>query len=392
MRVILLRLSIPEHDSAGNPDPVFLLPDRARRWPSVVVSAILHGVVLLIAAAVADVMRSDYLPEAPMNAGRQVMIRIPARLFLVKLPPRSKPDPPARSHHGPSPEYSESVKKPVRFRLPELRQAKSSEGEIILLQPEYALDLRPELPVNMPAAVLWSGTPALSAKPFVAPGHPEPARAVTVMMDEPELNMRASTAKLPDFAMRGTAGIEIPKSPVPAQADPVAVIPGGLNAGRTSGRVDHPPDGQFDMVVTQTSLAELFPESNLVMGGRPIYTVYLQVGDSKEWILHYSAMDSRTVQTGSVVKLGDPRPLAAPYPQVTFLPGSIPSAPTGNFVFVHGLIDETGKLKNLRVIGQKITEPETFLATLMQWNFRPAHRGPDAAAVEILLVIPARQI
>jgi hypothetical protein len=388
---VILRLSITEHDSAGNADPVFLLSARTRRWPCVVVSALLHGVFLLLVAAVADVMR-DYPPEPPIGAARQVVIRIPARLFLAKLPSSSKPDPASRRRHEPSPEHSESVKKPVGLRLPELRQAKNPGADIILLQPEYALHLQSELPVNMPAAVLWSGTPALSGKPFIAPRHSAPARALTVMMDQPELDMRASMVKLPDFAIPGTAGMEIPKLPVPAQGAPVSVIPPGPNVGRSSGRVDHPPDGQFDMIMMQTSLAELFPESNSVMGGRPIYTVYLQVGDSKEWILHYSAMDARTVQTGSVVKLGDPRPLAAPYPQVTFLPESVPSAATGTFVFVHGLIDETGQLQNLRVIGQKIAEPKTFLATLMQWHFRPAHRGPDVATVEILLVIPARQM
>ena len=52
-------------------------------------------------------------------------------------------------------------------------------------------------------------------------------------------------------------------------------------------RVLHPNNGVFDVVVVQSSGAEAFPEASAALSGRPIYTVYLQVGAPKEWIMQY---------------------------------------------------------------------------------------------------------
>jgi hypothetical protein len=160
--------------------------------------------------------------------------------------------------------------------------------------------------------------------------------------------------------------------------------------GSVSRRLEHPPDGKFDVIIVQTSLADLLPESSSMMSGRPVSTVYLEVGDSKEWLLHYCAVDTRATQSGSVVKLGDPRPISPPYPKVTLLPAHIPPA-RGKFIYIHGFIDENGLLQRLRIVGEQPNQSELFLGLLAQWQFRPARRGNDAATVEVMFAVPARR-
>lgn len=184
--------------------------------------------------------------------------------------------------------------------------------------------------------------------------------------------------------------VEAVKPPVIETAAEVRPASGSVSAGL---RMTHPANGRFDMVVVQADVADLLPPSAAVMAGQPVYTVYLQVGDSKEWVLHFCAADMTTVQSGSVVKLGDPRPLAPPYPRLTILPSQIPPS-EAKVILVHGLIDETGTMRSLRVLGGEGSgeRAEHLLAALAQWQFRPARRGADAARVEVLLAVPTTRI
>ena len=81
--------------------------------------------------------------------------------------------------------------------------------------------------------------------------------------------------------------------------------PPGLNG--TPLRIIHPNNGVFDIVVVQTSTSESFPDAAAALSGRPIYTVYLQVGATKEWVLQFCVPDKGgPVQTGGLVSLGKP--------------------------------------------------------------------------------------
>ena len=103
-------------------------------------------------------------------------------------------------------------------------------------------------------------------------------------------------------------------------------------------------------------------------------------------------MDSKTVQTGSIVKLGDPRPVSAPYPRISVLPPAIPVSQQEKFLFVHGLLDENGVLREMRVLGKEAIQSGELLAALMEWQFRPARRAGDPTRIEVLFAIPVRQI
>ena len=165
--------------------------------------------------------------------------------------------------------------------------------------------------------------------------------------------------------------------------------PPGLNG--TPLRIIHPNNGVFDIVVVQTSTSETFPDAATVLSGRPIYTVYLQVGAAKEWVLQFCVPDgSGPIQTGGLVQLGKPAPIGAPYPMVTVRPpedwqhGS-------DYLLVHGFLDESGRFRDLRILpGESPASPTTsaLLDYLGYWEFRPAVRDGRPVRVEFILAVP----
>ncbi|MCU1275364.1 MAG: hypothetical protein JWO48_2795 [Bryobacterales bacterium] len=171
------------------------------------------------------------------------------------------------------------------------------------------------------------------------------------------------------------------------------LTPPGLTG--TPLRVVHPGNGVFDVVVVQSSGAEAFPEATAVLSGRPIYTVYLQVGAPKEWILQYCVPNmARPIQTGNFVSLGNPAPVGAPYPMVTIRPpedwqhGS-------EYLLIHGFLDEAGRLRNLTMLSNRQPASPTtgaILDYLAYWEFRPAVVDGRPVKVEVILAVPPDQV
>ena len=155
-------------------------------------------------------------------------------------------------------------------------------------------------------------------------------------------------------------------------------------------RVVHPASGVFDIVV-QSSGLDGFPESAGVLTGKPIYSVYLNVGTPKEWILQYAlpAGESESPEvSGGVVRLGNSSPLAAPYPRVTFRPPIKTRQGSSAYVMVHGFLDGNGRFEGLKVLGTSAAEEAPqIVAVLERWEFRPAMQDGRPARVEILLAI-----
>lgn len=159
----------------------------------------------------------------------------------------------------------------------------------------------------------------------------------------------------------------------------------GLTPAPPPSGMEHPANGHFDIVVIQTSLDESLPSG--LLHGTPVYTVYLQVGDAKEWTMHYCTTEKGASQTGALIQLPDPRPLSAPYPRLTFLPAE-PVAGSGPYVLIRGILDESGSFKNLQVIGATGSGSSSLLETLRKWKFNPANRAGLPASVEMVLAIP----
>ncbi len=159
-------------------------------------------------------------------------------------------------------------------------------------------------------------------------------------------------------------------------------------------RIEHPINAVFDVVVIGSSPVDGMPESAGVLTGKPVYTVYLQVGTPKEWMLQYcvphQAEEPRI--SGAVVTVGNPSPVYAPFPRVTVLP---PRAllPADRRVSIHGFIDDKGHFQDLRVLGKDKAEFEgNLIPFLERWIFRPAVRDGVPVLVEILLIVPALNV
>jgi hypothetical protein len=160
-------------------------------------------------------------------------------------------------------------------------------------------------------------------------------------------------------------------------------------------RVLHPSNGVFDVVVVQSSGGEAFPEATAALSGRPIYTVYLQVGAPKEWILQYCVPNrAAPVQTGNFVNLGNPAPVGAPYPMVTIRPPEDWQHGSG-YLLVHGFLDEAGHLRNMTVLSNHDQASPTtgaILEYLAYWEFRPAVVDGQPVKVEVILAVPPDQV
>ncbi|HEY4382661.1 MAG TPA: hypothetical protein VGN01_20120 [Acidobacteriaceae bacterium] len=144
-----------------------------------------------------------------------------------------------------------------------------------------------------------------------------------------------------------------------------------------------PKDGQYSVVVVGSSLADKYPETLDVWGGRLIYTVYLHVGLKKNWILQYSV--PRSAGGSSAGNTSQP---AAPWPYDIVRSSAAPD-PDADAILVHGIVNVTGHFEQLTVTFPPTLAQSTFLLhALQQWQFRPASQSGQPVPVEILLIIP----
>ena len=157
-------------------------------------------------------------------------------------------------------------------------------------------------------------------------------------------------------------------------------------------RILHPANGAFDVVVVQSSSLDSLADGADALSGRPIYTVYLQVGAPKEWIMQYCVPNmAGSIQTGGLVKLGNPAPVGAPYPLVTVRPpedwrhGS-------DYLLVHGFLDESGRFHDMKVLPSRDPAPDATSDAVLQylayWEFRPALQDGRPVRVEVILAVP----
>jgi hypothetical protein len=160
-------------------------------------------------------------------------------------------------------------------------------------------------------------------------------------------------------------------------------------------KIEHPANAVFDVVVMQSAADPSFSESAGVLSGQPVYTVYLQVGAPKAWVLQYcipkeSAPPPRIV--GGAVNIGSPSPIKAPFPLVTLLP-PVTMLPRAGYIIVHGSVDAQGQFKDLTVIrAPNAKMKELIVSELAKWHFRPAVRDGAPVVVEILLAIPPQDV
>lgn len=165
-----------------------------------------------------------------------------------------------------------------------------------------------------------------------------------------------------------------------------SVLPNGNGTGNqiTATRITMPHDGQFGSVIVGASLEDQFPEMTRVWAGRLAYTVYLHVGLARSWILQYSLpMMDEAASTGSVSRIDAPWPYNIVRPNLEIDPSE------SEAIMVHGFVNKSGHFEGLKIVfPPQFPQTQFVLASLEQWQFRPAARNGQLARVEVLLIIP----
>ncbi|HWC98105.1 MAG TPA: hypothetical protein VG456_15200 [Candidatus Sulfopaludibacter sp.] len=198
-------------------------------------------------------------------------------------------------------------------------------------------------------------------------------------------NGRSDTATrpAPPNASSGLSG-----SPNPSTA---AATSAATNTGSDAvTRILHPAGGNFDVVIMQSATRADLSDVGSILTGNPVYTVYLPVGDTREWVMEYCVPAAENAKNNPYeVYVGDAAPLAAPYPIATVIPNSIlGQAHRENIVF-HGYLTVNGSFRNIEPRDQSALSHQ-IAPLLTQWKFRPALKDKVPAEIEILLVVPAR--
>jgi hypothetical protein len=157
------------------------------------------------------------------------------------------------------------------------------------------------------------------------------------------------------------------------------------DAQPTATRIVMPKDGKFGVVVVGSSMAEQYPETVGLWGGRMVYTVYLHVGLAKNWILQYSL--PAAAEKGTVARID------APWPYVMERPELAPGDLNGDAIMVRGVVNTSGRFEKLALVFPvDFAQAKFVLGALEQWRFRAAMQNGLLTTVEVLLIIPVAAV
>jgi len=190
-----------------------------------------------------------------------------------------------------------------------------------------------------------------------------------------------------------------------AKTPPETPGPGGAAAPRGTGgtvqptngnpsneavtRITHPPTGNFDVVLMQSGARDDLPDLRGILAGNPVYLVYLQVGDQKEWVLEFSLPARAKPQNNPYqISIDNEPALSPPYPLTTVVPNHLVGQPRPRPMVLHAFLSGTGAFREIQSPDAKNPLVIELLPFLSQWRFRPAAQNDKPVEVEILLVIP----
>jgi len=176
---------------------------------------------------------------------------------------------------------------------------------------------------------------------------------------------------------------------LPAASPAAPNVPARVGVPPGVTRIEHPANGSFDVVVTQSGTRDDLLELGGILTGNPVYSVYLPVGDSKEWLLQYCIPARESVRANPYqVDVEDVGTITPPYPISTVIPNSLLAQPIARHIVLHGFLTAAGILRGVGAADSSNPLLSEILALLSQWQFRPASRNSRPIDVEILLVIP----
>jgi hypothetical protein len=150
-------------------------------------------------------------------------------------------------------------------------------------------------------------------------------------------------------------------------------------------RLTMPKEGKFGVVVAGTSAAAPYAESIGALSGKMVYSVFLDVGLRKKWLLQYCLPRAEEQKSGV---RGRAEPLEAPWPYLVARPNK-PGTSSPDYVVVHGTITTDGRFDKLALVfPRELDKTDNLMRSLTEWTFRPASRNGVPADVEILLIVP----
>lgn len=153
-------------------------------------------------------------------------------------------------------------------------------------------------------------------------------------------------------------------------------------------QVSRAKDGRYGFFVMGSSPSEAFPELAGILSGRIVYTVYLRIGLSRDWILQYCLPASARGGSGGGSAAAR---LEAPYAYLMFRP-EIKIESGDDYFLVRGVVNEKGEFEKLEQVGDAVVaERDYILRVLQRWQFRPATWDGRPVAVEVLLIIPRQE-
>ena len=262
---------------------------------------------------------------------------------------------------------------PLRRQLPSM---------LIAPPPDVSPSQRPRVQELQEPAIVALAT-HISGEHVIPPGPPTIGAGAADSTSQPSLRY------FPQAAARGSdpgGQSQVDLSFDPGRPVAAPALSARQPAVEKEVRLVHPEDGQFDVVLLQAA-----PDSTMqLLRGAPIYSVYLDVGTQKQWMLHFCAPEPNVEITEHVVRIGAVEPITAPYPRITVVPGSFVPGNAGDPLAVSGVIDEEGHLSHLSAFHEKDQDLVTrLISSFGEWLFRPAKRRGTPVAVQVVLVIPA---
>lgn len=388
----------------------------ARRWLPVSCSLVLH--VCMLGGALYTLDNTRQTVESLTSRYTVHLIRFDSASLIWPVARGSavkgqRTGPRAALASGPVAEHHAAP--PRRFEMSKL--SAQNQGAQTLLQPEMPLDLPANSDLRLPELLLWKPHPPQPApaprKAFAWQKPAETSPKVWNVPVPPVLQLPNNELRATELAFSGRIVNAAPLlARTPGAAAPVPVLPAGvvqlpsgpdsadrssvggsgagleitaIDSGRAVTKVVLPPDGQFTVLV-ESSGSEAFPETEGVLSGKTVYTVYVRVGAGKEWILQYclprAAEQALSVSGGRV-------PLAAPYPYLILRP-QLSFGPDVDYLILHGTVTALGKFDQLTYLTapEEQDEKDVLLRSLQQWQLRPGKVNGQAVALEVLLIIP----
>lgn len=172
-----------------------------------------------------------------------------------------------------------------------------------------------------------------------------------------------------------------------------ALLPAVSGPAPVPVRVVHPTNAVVDIVIHSLASGVLLNPA-VLLKGKPIYTVYLDLATKRDWILQYckaAGGEHGGRQIGSIVQLGTPAPVKAPYLMVRATP-PIALESRSSHILIHGFLDAAGRLKDLSLVRESdLPLKQDIFPYLEKWEFRPGTQDGRPVALEILLVIPPNE-